>query len=783
MAGLSGNVRRGQFSNDVRRAGAPRRARPAGPAFPRLAGAGLEPLESRLLMSAVRAIAGFNTGNVGVGDDRSTISAQSLGFATPVNFFGNQYSGVFVNNNGNISFGARNSSFIDAGIEGIAARMIAPFYADVETHTGSGTVRYGRASVDGRAAFGVNWVDVDYYTGGHANRNSFQLVLIDRSDLGAGNFDMEFNYDKILWESGMNQNGGNADGLGGNTARVGFTSGTGLAGEWIEMAGSGVAGSFLDSNLATGLAHGSFMSDVAGRYVYRFRDGTWADDPSAGGGANTAPTINLPSFLELEESADGTTRLEGVSGLFDDPDADTWTVTVDYGDNTAAQILNYTSGKMFFLDHTYNAATTYSVTVTVDDGRGGVSSAVMGVQVRDVSAPTFDVTVSPSSNVAEGGTVTIFANADNDADLNDFHAYDWVGEGVVSEDGRSFTVAAGDNGTYTVRAIVRDQSGNESYQDVTIVAANVAPTASGLTLSAGASVDEGTAFTVSLEGADDVSAADVAAGLIYSFDLDNDGVYEVSGSSPAAALSFVNEGAYTVRAKVADKDGGVNEYTTVVNVANVAPTVTSIYSTASTFGSARQGSMVFVTASFTDAGVLDKHTAVIDWGDGTTSNALLGESGGRGLLGGGHVYAQGGIYTVTVRLRDDAATPAVTVATTKAIITGVGLHNGVLQVIGTNSSDRVTLDADKRGNLKVKGLPGRSPSFPLASVNEVQVWLGSGSDRLELKGTITRPVYYNGSLYNSPSGSGTTRPGGINTDTRPPRPDKGRPFSEVLVAA
>jgi hypothetical protein len=50
----------------------------------------------------------------------------------------------------------------------------------------------------------------------------FQLVLIERSDTGAGNFDFEFNYDQIQWEA-RNASGG-VNGLGGSSARAGFSS-------------------------------------------------------------------------------------------------------------------------------------------------------------------------------------------------------------------------------------------------------------------------------------------------------------------------------------------------------------------------------------------------------------------------------------------------------------------------------------------------------------------------------------------------------------------------------
>ena len=66
MAGLN-TVRRGQVSNDsnaaARRKGATARKG-------RTARSGFEPLESRLLMSAVRPDAGFSTADLGPGDDR-----------------------------------------------------------------------------------------------------------------------------------------------------------------------------------------------------------------------------------------------------------------------------------------------------------------------------------------------------------------------------------------------------------------------------------------------------------------------------------------------------------------------------------------------------------------------------------------------------------------------------------------------------------------------------------------------------------------------------------------
>ncbi len=64
------------------------------------------------------------------------------------------------------------------------------------------------------------------------------------------------------------------------------------------------------------------------------------------------------------------------------------------------------------------------------------------------------------------------------------------------------------------------------------------------------------------------------------------------------------------------------------------------------------GTTVNVSASFTDADKLDVHTAVWDWGDGTTSIGTITESNGAGSINNSHVYSAPGVYTVTVTVDD-----------------------------------------------------------------------------------------------------------------------------------
>jgi len=58
---------------------------------------------------------------------------------------------------------------------------------------------------------------------------------------------------------------------------------------------------------------------------------------------------------------------------------------------------------------------------------------------------------------------------------------------------------------------------------------------------------------VSFTGVADPSARDMAAGFTYSFDLDNDGSFEVTGSSPTAAIPLqllANSGPLPIHGRV-----------------------------------------------------------------------------------------------------------------------------------------------------------------------------------------------------------------------------------------
>lgn len=230
----------------------------------------------------LRNFGGYAAGSLAANDDGST-GLVNIGFS--LNFFGTNYSQLYVNNNGNVTFDSALSTFTPFGLAGTNRVIIAPFFADVDTRAaGSNLVTYGSGLLGGRNALAVNYDHVGVFDA-LSIFNSFQLVIIDRSDTGAGNFDFEFNYGAINWETGQ-ASGSNQFGLGGSSARIGFSNGGSNS---YELPGSGINGYFLDQLFAgnvppalgdnpNGLIYHSFGTPfdgaiVDGRYSFSVRNG------------------------------------------------------------------------------------------------------------------------------------------------------------------------------------------------------------------------------------------------------------------------------------------------------------------------------------------------------------------------------------------------------------------------------------------------------------------------------------------------------------------------------
>jgi hypothetical protein len=101
------------------------------------------------LVNGLGGSAGFGANALDVGDDNSSsaINIASVFGPQGLNFFGHDYTSIYINNNGNITFAGPTNQFTPAQINGGANNpIIAPFWADVDTRGGAGTSTGGNAN-------------------------------------------------------------------------------------------------------------------------------------------------------------------------------------------------------------------------------------------------------------------------------------------------------------------------------------------------------------------------------------------------------------------------------------------------------------------------------------------------------------------------------------------------------------------------------------------------------------------------------------------------------------
>lgn len=230
----------------------------------------LFPSSAKVGKVAGQDLAYCNANSLQANDDDSS-SAVPIPF--PLRFFGQPYQSLYVNNNGNVSFEHPLGQYTPGDLTSPDQEVpvIAAFFADVDTrNAASFEVTYG-SSPDGKT-FCVNWANVGYYSRAADKLNIFQLLLTSRSGAAGrsdGDFDITMNYDQIQWETGNASNG--SGGVGGTSAGVGYTAGSGDPGTYFELEGSRVPGSFLDAGTRP-LVHSQLNSGQVGRYRYEIRN-------------------------------------------------------------------------------------------------------------------------------------------------------------------------------------------------------------------------------------------------------------------------------------------------------------------------------------------------------------------------------------------------------------------------------------------------------------------------------------------------------------------------------
>jgi hypothetical protein len=363
---------------------------------------------------------------------------------------------------------------------------------------------------------------------------------------------------------------------------------------------------------------------------------------------NVAPTVHLSGATSADEGQTKTYTYT-VSDPGTDPNP---TISEECG--TYGSYANTLAANSF--DCTFPdgpASSTVKVTADDHDPSNNVGLDYINVSIANV-AP--HVVLSGANSANEGQTKTytyIVSDPGNDPNPTITESCGANGTRTDTPAADSFDCTFPDgpaSSNVRVEADDHDPSNNVGFDQIAVAVANLAPTAS---FSNNGPVDEGSSFTIQLTSPSDLSSADTNAGFQYAFDCGSG--YGAYGSSTSRSCPTTDNGTRSVKGKIKDKDGGVNEYTASVNVNNVAPHITSVTAT-NTYA----GPLVFMTSSistlFTDPGSADTWINYLTFSDGgaetsTTQPAAQGGDSYKFTLT--HSFVTPGCKTVTSRVNDD----------------------------------------------------------------------------------------------------------------------------------
>ena len=340
--------------------------------------------------------------------------------------------------------------------------------------------------------------------------------------------------------------------------------------------------------------------------------------PAAPNQAPTAAFTSTSANLALSVDGSGSTDADGtITGY-------AW----NFGDGT--------TGTGATAQHTYAVAGNYTVTLTVTDNAGATNAVSKQVTVTAApvnAAPTAAFT-STSANLA----LTVDGSGSTDAD-GTITGYAWnFGDGTTGT-GATAQHTYGAAGNYTVTLTVTDNAGatNAVSKQVTVTAANAAPTA--------AFTASSQDLTVSVDGSTSVDSDGTIASYAWDF---GDGSF---GTGATASHTYAAGGSYTVKLTVTDNKGATGTQSQPVTVTapvpNKAPTAAFDATTAGLTVSVDGG-----TSTDTD-GTIASYAWTFGDGQSGTGTATS------------HTYGAAGTYPIKLTVTDNqGATGTITKSVT-----------------------------------------------------------------------------------------------------------------------
>ncbi|HMQ02487.1 MAG TPA: DUF5050 domain-containing protein [Pyrinomonadaceae bacterium] len=407
---------------------------------------------------------------------------------------------------------------------------------------------------------------------------------------------------------------------------------------------------------------------IYGTTEYTIPSPTYGTVFAIGAGSNSPPVVsNVAATSPVTEN--GSTTL---SGTIADPDpADTFTLTVDWGDSSPAQVFNYPAGTTAFSEtHQYlddnpsgTASDNYTIGLTLADNNGGTDTDSALVTLNNAPPVLSNITVNPAT-ITAGQTISLSGSISDPGTLDTHEVTINWGDGTpdtvlnLSAGVNSFNTVHQYNATGTLNIAITatdDDTGSTTANATVNVLAQLPPVLSNVAVNSPI-VENGTA---TLTG--NISDPNALDTFVLAINW-GDGSPIQMLNYPAGTTAFSEthqylddnptgtpSDNYTIDLILSDNGGLTDTASAVVSVNNAAPVLSNI---AANPGTVIIGGTTNIGGAIADVGTLDTHTITINWGDGTpatTINLAAGET----AFNADHDYNAAGTFNITVTASDD----------------------------------------------------------------------------------------------------------------------------------
>lgn len=403
---------------------------------------------------------------------------------------------------------------------------------------------------------------------------------------------------------------------------------------------------------------------------------TYTVNDGSGGSDTASVTVTIAAINDAPLAVNDATTTEEdtavtINAKANDTDVDGDTLRISQVTQGAhgAVVLNADGTVTYTPELNYNGQDTFTYKVN-DRATGGLSSnaATVTVTITVVNdAPVAqDDTLSTDEDTAKSGTL-VATDVDNSTLTYSIVTNGSKGTATITNAATgayTYTPHSNANGSDSFTFKASDGNGGTSTGKitVTIAAINDQPILADVSATPGeldennsvtltgkfADVDSGDTHKISINWGDG-SANTVLNSTTSPFTV----THLYRDDNPTNTASDVN----TITVTLTDSSTATNNSdtaTATIKVNNVAPVANLITGLPTApIQSGTSAATVTATATFSDAGTQDTHTASWNWGDGATSIGSISEANGSGSVSGSHTYSKAGVYSITLTVKDD----------------------------------------------------------------------------------------------------------------------------------